>query len=131
MVVARRLPLGCAPALIEIASREPLLADLTAAWLAERPHDAAGFPADPGEVVDDLLAAEWLDDEGKPLHAVAYFVGGYHGPITPRGRARADVVGVALRADLWLGYRQRLNERKSSPLAAQVDFVQREAGPAS
>src|SRR6266511_4999773 len=45
------------------------LADLTAAWLAERPHAAAGFPSDPGEVVDDVLAAEWLDDEGKQLHA--------------------------------------------------------------
>src|SRR4051794_15705089 len=73
-----------------------MLADLTAAWLAERPQDAAGFPSDPGEVVDDVLAAEWTDDEGKPLHAVAYSVGGYYGPILPRGRARADAVPAVL-----------------------------------
>ena len=45
---ARRLPLACAPALVQIAEREPLLADLAAAWLAERPQDAASFPADSG-----------------------------------------------------------------------------------
>src|SRR5829696_8876371 len=96
LLAARTLPLACAPALIEIAAREPLLADLTAAWLAERPHAAAGFPSDPGEVVDDVLAAEWLDDQGKQLHAVAYSVGGYYGPITPRGGARAAEVPTVL-----------------------------------
>lgn len=96
LLAARRLPLACASALIEIAACEPLLADLAAAWLAERPHAAAGFPADPGEVVDDVLAAEWLDDQGKQLHAVAYSVGGYYGPITPRGAARADVLPTVL-----------------------------------
>src|SRR4051794_40712266 len=65
LLAARKLPLACAPALIEIAAREPLLADLTAAWLAERPHAAAGFPSDSGEVVDDVLAAEWQDDQGQ------------------------------------------------------------------
>jgi ParB/RepB/Spo0J family partition protein len=96
LLAARRLPLACAPALIEIAAREPLLADLTAAWLADRPHAAAGFPSEPGEVVDDVLAAEWLDDEGKQLHPVAYSVGGYYGPITPRGGGRADAVAALL-----------------------------------
>ena len=62
LLAARRLPLACAPPLVRIAEREPLLADLTAAWLAERPHDAALFPADPGEFVDDVLRAEWRDD---------------------------------------------------------------------
>ena len=76
LLAARRVPLACAPALVRIAEREPLLADLTAVWLAERPQDAAGFPADPGEVVDDVLAAEWQDDDGQPLHPVAYSVGG-------------------------------------------------------
>jgi ParB/RepB/Spo0J family partition protein len=96
LLAARKLPLACAPALIQIAEHEPLLADLTAAWLAERPQDAAGFPSDPGEVVDDVLAAEWTNDAGQPLHPVAYSVGGYYGPILPRGRARADAVSAVL-----------------------------------
>src|SRR4051812_86613 len=86
LLAARKLPLACAPALIQIAAREPLLADLTAAWLAERPHDAAGFPSDPGEVVDDVLASEWTNDDGKQLHPVAYSVGGYYVPILPRAK---------------------------------------------
>jgi ParB/RepB/Spo0J family partition protein len=98
LVAARRVPLACAPVLVQIAEREPLLADLAAAWLAERPHEAADFPADPGEVVDDVLGAEWADD-GAPLHAVAYSVGGYHGPILPRERAREDML-VAVTAKL-------------------------------
>src|SRR5829696_8531389 len=96
LLAARKLPLACAPALIQIAEREPLLADVTAAWLAERPQDAAGFLSDPGEVVDDVLAAEWTDDHGKQLHPVAYSVGGYHGPILPRGHARADAIPTVL-----------------------------------
>ncbi len=94
LVAARKVPLASAPLLVRIAEREPLLADLTALWLAERPAEAADFPIDPGEVVDDVLAAEWLDDEGKPLHPVAYSVGGYHGPILP-GR-REDAVPALL-----------------------------------
>src|SRR5205085_2121013 len=69
LVAARRVPLSCAPLLVRIAEREPLLADLTAVWLAERPAEAADFPADAGEVVDDVLAAEWQGDEGKPLRS--------------------------------------------------------------
>src|SRR4051794_21877928 len=46
---ARRVPLACAPALVRIAEREPLLADLVALWLVDRPHDASAFPAAPGE----------------------------------------------------------------------------------
>jgi ParB/RepB/Spo0J family partition protein len=94
LVAARRVPLGCAPQLVQIAEREPLLADLTAAWLAERPAGAGWFPTAPGEVVDDVLAAEWQDDDGKPLHPVAYSVGGWRGPIVPGDRddARAGVL---------------------------------------
>ena len=36
LLAARRVPLACAPALIRIAEREPLLADLCAVWLAEQ-----------------------------------------------------------------------------------------------
>jgi ParB/RepB/Spo0J family partition protein len=96
LTAARKVPLACAPALIQIAKREPLLADLTAAWLAERPQEAAGFPSDSGEVVDDVLAAEWTDDQGKPLQLVAYSVGGYYGPILSRGRAREDALAAVL-----------------------------------
>src|SRR5881397_2122661 len=34
--------------------------------------------------------------DGKPLHAVAYSVGGYYGPILPGGRARADALPAVL-----------------------------------
>jgi ParB/RepB/Spo0J family partition protein len=86
LVSVRKVPLSCAPLLVRIAEREPLLADLTAAWLAEHPAGAAWFPSAPGEVVDDVLAADWQDDDGKPLHPVAYSVGGWHGPILPGSR---------------------------------------------
>jgi hypothetical protein len=42
LLAARKLPLACAPALIRIAEREPLLADLTAVWLSERPAIGGG-----------------------------------------------------------------------------------------
>jgi hypothetical protein len=96
LLAARRLPLACAPALVKIGEAEPLLADLAAARLAERPQDAASFPADPGEVVDDVLAAEWTDDDGQSLRPVAYSVGGYHGPILRREQARADTLAAVL-----------------------------------
>jgi ParB/RepB/Spo0J family partition protein len=89
LLAARRVPLACAPVLIRIAEAEPLLADLAAAWLADRPQVAAGFPADPGAVVDDVLAAEWQDDNGQALCPVAYSVGGYYGPLLP-GRSRDE-----------------------------------------
>src|SRR6266496_1161125 len=89
LVATRKLPLACAPILVRIAEREPLLADLTAAWLAEHPAGAGYFPTASGEVVDDVLAADWQDDEGKPLHPVAYSVGGYHRPIAPGRREDA------------------------------------------
>ena len=97
LLAARKVPLGCAPALIRIAEREPLLADLAAVWLTERPQAAAAFPADPGEVVDDVLEAEWQDDDGQPLHPVAYSVGGYYGPLLPGGRNREEQVPRILR----------------------------------
>jgi ParB/RepB/Spo0J family partition protein len=85
LLAARRVPLSCVAALVRVAEREPLLADLTAAWLAERPHDAALFPADPGEFVDDVLRADWTTDEGQPLHPVAYSVSEFgSGPTLPR-----------------------------------------------
>ncbi len=93
LLSARRVPLACAPTLVRIAEAEALLADLCAAWLADRPHAAAAFPAAPGEVVDDVLAATWQDDDGQPLHAVAYSVGGYHGPILPGGGS-SDVLAA-------------------------------------
>src|SRR5437773_9654949 len=86
VVAARKVPLACAPMLVRIAEREPLLADLTGAWLAEHPAGAAYFPTAPGEVVDDVLAAEWQKDDGQPLYPVAYSVGGYYGPILPGRR---------------------------------------------
>ena len=90
LLAARRVPLACAPALIRIAEREPLLGDLCAIWLGDRPSASARFPADPGEVVDDVLEAEWQDDDSQPLHPVAYSVGGWHGPILPGGRSRDE-----------------------------------------
>ena len=89
LVAARKVPLSCAPVLVRMAEREPLLADLTAAWLAEHPAGAGWFPSAPGEVVDEVLAAEWQDEDGKPLHPVAYSVGGWHGPILPGSRDAA------------------------------------------
>jgi ParB/RepB/Spo0J family partition protein len=97
LLAARTVPLACAPALIRIAEREPLLANLAAVWLTERPQSAAGFPADPGEVVDDVLEAEWQDDDGQPLHPVAYSVGGYYGPLLPGGRNREEQLPRILR----------------------------------
>jgi ParB/RepB/Spo0J family partition protein len=97
LLAARRLPLACAPALVRIAEREPLLADLTAAWLSERPHDAALFPADPGEFVRDVLRAEWRDDEGGQLHPVAYSVGEFGtGPILPTSVRDEEAVAAVL-----------------------------------
>ena len=97
LVAARRVPLACAPALVRIAEAEPLLADLTAAWLAERPHDAALFPADPGEFVDDVLRAEWQDDQGQPLHPVAYSVSEFgSGPVLPRSVGDEEAVAAVL-----------------------------------
>jgi ParB-like chromosome segregation protein Spo0J len=97
LLAARRVPLACAPALIQIAEREPLLADLSAAWLVERPRAAAGFPGDPGEVVDAVLEAEWQNDEGRALVPVAYSVGGWYGPLLPGGRTRDDLLPRILR----------------------------------
>jgi hypothetical protein len=97
LLAARRVPLACSPTLIRIAEREPLLADLTAVWLSERSHVAASFLGDPGEVVDDVLEAEWQDDDGQPLHAVAYSVGGWYGPLLPGGRNREEQLPRILR----------------------------------
>lgn len=97
LVATHRLPLGCAPALVRIAEHEPLLADLTAAWLAERPHDSALFSADPGEFVNDALRADWRDGEGEPLHPVAYSATEFgSGPILPDSIPDADALAAVL-----------------------------------
>jgi hypothetical protein len=73
------------------------LAFARAAWLAERPHDAALFPADPGEFVDDVLRAEWRDDQGKPLHPVAYGVSEFgSGPVLPASVRDDDAIAAVL-----------------------------------
>jgi ParB/RepB/Spo0J family partition protein len=97
LLAARRLPLACAAALVRIAESEPLLADLTAAWLVDRPHDAALFPADPGEFVGDVLRAEWRDADDAPLHPVAYSVSEFgSGPILPVSVRDEEAVAAAL-----------------------------------
>jgi len=97
LIGEHRLPLACASGLVRIAEREQLLADLTAVWLAERPHDAAVFPKDPGEVVDDVLHVDWSDDDGNPIHPVAYSASEYgHGPILPTSARDEQAVAVVL-----------------------------------
>ncbi len=95
LLAARKVPLACAPALVRIAEREPLLADLVALWLVDRPHDASAFPAAPGEIVDDVLRGEWTDD-GSPVHPVAYSVGGSRGPLAPHTDERLAAVVAKL-----------------------------------
>jgi ParB family transcriptional regulator, chromosome partitioning protein len=97
LLAGRRVPLACVPGLVRIADGESLLADLTATWLAERPHEAAVFAADPGEVVDDVLRAEWRDDDGQALHAVAYSVSEFgSGPLLPASVHDEDAPAAAL-----------------------------------
>jgi ParB/RepB/Spo0J family partition protein len=95
LLAARKVPLACAPALVRIAEREPLLVDLAALWLVDRPHDASVFLAAPGEIVDDVLRAEWTDD-GSPVHPVAYSVGGSRGPLAPHTEERLAAVVAKL-----------------------------------
>ena len=84
LLAARRLPLACAPPLVRIAEAEPLLAEQTAAWLVERPSYAAVFQSDPGEFVDDVLRADWADEDGSRRQPVAYSVSEFgSGPILP------------------------------------------------
>lgn len=97
LIAARRLSLSCAPGLVRIAEREPLLADLTAAWLAERPHEATTFPNAPGEIVDDVIGVDWRDDADAPILPVAYSASEYgRGPILPDHAHNADAVAVVL-----------------------------------
>ena len=97
LLAARRVPLACAPGLVTIARGEALLADLAAAWLAERPHDAALFPADPGEFVDDVLRADWRDGDRQPLHRVAYSVSEFgSGPVLPASLRDEDAIAAVL-----------------------------------
>ena len=129
LLAARRVPLACAPALIHIAEREPLLAGLCAAWLADRPSAAARFPADPGEVVDDVLEAEWQDDDGQPLHPVAYSVGGWHGPILAGGRSRDELLPriLAKLGDHRESVAAAYAELPAIPQEAEYDWQARQA----
>lgn len=130
LLAARRVPLACAPGLVRIAEREPLLADLTAAWLAERPHDAALFPADPGEFADDVLRAEWRDDDGGPVYPVAYSVSEFgSGPILPAFVHDEDAETAAL---VKLGtqapkVREALGELPEVAHASEYDWSARQA----
>lgn len=97
LLAARRLPLACVANLVRIAEGEPLLASLTAAWLAERPHDAALFPGDPGEFVDDVLRADWRNEDGEPLYPVAYGVSEFgSGPVLPASVGDEQAVAAVL-----------------------------------
>jgi ParB/RepB/Spo0J family partition protein len=127
LVAARKVPLGCAPTLVRIAEREPLLADLTAAWLAEHPAGAGWFPTAPGEVVDDVLAADWQDDDGQPLHPVAYSVGGYHGPILPGRRDEAMPALLAKLGEHAAKVEEALAGLPEIPRGDEYDWAAREA----
>jgi ParB/RepB/Spo0J family partition protein len=95
LLATRSLPLACAPPLVRIAEAEPLLAELTAAWLVERPSYAAVFPADPGEFVDDVLRDPPNGDEER--QPVAYSVTEFgSGPILPRSVHDEDAVAAVL-----------------------------------
>lgn len=97
LIAAHKLPLACAPGLVRITEREPLLADLTAAWLAEQPHGASLFAEDPGEIVDDALRAEWSDDQGTPILPVAYSANEYgSGPVLPTSARDENALAVVL-----------------------------------
>lgn len=98
LIAARRVPLGCAGWLGRIAEREPLLARLAAAWIAQNPGDAQTFQAAPGEVVEDVLRTAWTH-EGQPLHPVAYSVGSFRGPLAPASDDRLAAVLAKLGPD--------------------------------
>lgn len=121
LLAARSVPLACAPVLVRIAERDALLAELTAIWLAERPHEAALFSGDPGEVVNDALRAEWRDDDGEPLHPIAYSVSEFgSGPILPASVRDEDAVAAVLAK---LGARA---SKVSEALAALPEIVQKD-----
>jgi ParB/RepB/Spo0J family partition protein len=118
LIGEHRVPLACAPNLLRIAECEPPLADLTAAWLAERPHDAATFPRSPGEAVDDVLDVDWRDDSDAPIHPVAYSGSeDGHGPILPGGARDESAAAVVLAK---LGSHA---DRVASALAALPEIV--------
>ena len=51
------------------------------------PARGGGLPRRSGRGRRRRARRDWTDDDGAPLHPVAYSVGGYHGPIIPRGTA--------------------------------------------
>jgi ParB/RepB/Spo0J family partition protein len=129
LLAARKISLACAPVLSVIAEREPLLAALTAAWLAERPHDAALFPADPGEFVNDVLRAEWNGGDG-PVHPVAYSVSEFgSGPILPASVRDEEAVAAALAklGEHGSKVRDALAELPEIVHASEYDWSAREA----
>ena len=125
LLAARRVPLACGPALVRIAEREPLLADLAALWLVERPHDAAEFAAAPGEIVDDVLRAEWKDN-GSPVQPVAYSVGSFRGPLLP---PVDDRLAATLRklGEHAQAVEKAYRELPAIPQAAEGDWQARQA----
>jgi ParB/RepB/Spo0J family partition protein len=124
LLAARRVPLACAPMLERIAEREPLLADLTALWLAERPHDAPEFAAAPGDIVDDVLRAEWTED-GSPVRPVAYSVGSFCGPLTPPADSRLAGV-LAKLANHGASVAKAYEELPPLPQASEHDWQARQ-----
>jgi ParB/RepB/Spo0J family partition protein len=123
LLAARSLPLACAPALVRIAEHEPRLADLVSLWLGERPHDASAFPTAPGEVVDDVLRAEWTDD-GSPVHPAAYSVG-FRGPLGPSADDRLAAV-LAKLGERGQTVEQAYRELPEIPHASEHDWQARQ-----
>ena len=125
LLAVRKVPLACAPALVRIAEREPLLADLAALWLVDRPHDASAFPAAPGEIVDDVLRGEWTDD-GSPVHPVAYSVGGSRGPLAPHTDERLAAV-VAKLGERGQPVEAAYRELPAIPQSSEYDWQAQQA----
>ena len=124
-LLAARVPLACAPALVSVAEREPLLANLAALWLVERPHDASEFATAPGEIVDDVLRAEWTDD-GSPAHPVAYSVGSFRGPLAPPADGRVAAV-LAKLGEHAQTVENAYRELPAIPQASERDWQARQA----
>ena len=125
LLAVRRVPLACAPALVRIAEREPLLANLAALWLVERPHDASEFATASGEIVDDVLRADWTHD-GSPVHPVAYSVGSFRGPLAPPADDRVAAV-LAKLGEHAQTVQNAYRELPAIPQASEHDWQARQA----
>jgi integrase len=118
LFAVRRVPL--APGLVGIADGEALLAEMTAAWLAERPHDAALFPADLAAATGlrrgELFALRWsdVDFEARTIHVHA---SNYAARISDETKTEAG----DRRVPLFPSIRQVLLERKARSRFSQPD----------